>query len=87
MKKYLDMLFKKIIGDKPYVDEEILLIKKALYDLNNARNNFNMVVGEDNVELAILELNAAEKRYRNLIKEAKSHQTRFGDLSGELYLE
>ena len=36
-----------------------------------ARNNFDMVVGADNVELAILELNAAEKRYQNLLKEAK----------------
>ena len=52
-------------------NEDIIRIKKALCELKRARTNFNMVVGADNVELAILELNAAEKRYQNLLKEAK----------------
>ena len=42
-----------------------------MIELNRAKNNFDMVVGADNVELAILELNTAEKRFENLIKEAK----------------
>mgnify|MGYP003295614214 CR=1 FL=1 len=52
-------------------NEEVIRIKNALSELKRARSNFDMVVGADNVELAILELNAAEKRYQNLIKEAK----------------
>ena len=54
-------------------NEEVIRIKNALCELKRARSNFNMVVGADNVELAILELNAAEKRYQNLLKEAKSN--------------
>ena len=69
---YLD-LFKKINKSTAKKNEEITRIENALYDLKRARNNFDMVVGADNVELAILELNAAEKRYRNLIKEAKQN--------------
>ena len=87
MKNFLEILLKKIKQKEMAVDGETMLIKKALYDLNSARSNFDMVVGEDNVELAILELNAAEKRYRNLLKEAKNNHKKSYDLSGELYLE
>ncbi len=87
MKNYLDIIFKKLKQEEIKTDQEAMLIKKALFDLNRARRNFDMVVGEDNVELAILELNAAEKRYRNLIKEAKSNRKKSYELSRELYLE
>lgn len=67
---YLDLL-KRLKHPEKKENEEVLRIKNALSDLKRARTNFDMVVGADNVELAILELNAAEKRYQNLIKEAK----------------
>ena len=87
MKNILKLIIKKLNEGKKEPDGDVMLIKRALSDLNRARRNFDMVVGEDNVELAILELNAAEKRYRNLIKEAKSNHNKSYDLGGELYLE
>ena len=64
-------ILKKFLKSKKEENEDIIRIKNALCELKRARTNFNMVVGADNVELAILELNAAEKRYQNLLKEAK----------------
>ena len=87
MKKIIKLIIEKLKDGKKEPDDEVMLIKRALYDLNRARSNFDMVVGEDNVELAILELNVAEKRYRNLIKEAKNNHNKSYDLGGELYLE
>ncbi|MBR3996432.1 MAG: DUF2508 family protein [Clostridia bacterium] len=72
MKSFYEIVLKKIMK-KPISEEEIIIesINNALIELNYAKNNFDMVVGADNVELAILELNTAEKRFENLIKEAK----------------
>ena len=58
---------------KKLTQEEQMLqnIHVALGALYEARSNFDMVVGADNIDLAILELSTAEKRYQNLIKEAK----------------
>ena len=72
MKSFYELVLKKILK-KPLSEEEFIIesINSALMELNRAKINFDMVVGADNVELAILELNTAEKRYRNLIKEAK----------------
>lgn len=70
LEKYnLKMLFTK----PPMSEEEILRknIKWALRELNCARQNFDMVAGAENVELAIYELNAAERRYQNLMNQAK----------------
>lgn len=80
MKSFYEIILKKITK-KPLSEEENIVesINNALLELNRAKNNFDMVVGADNVELAILELNTAEKRYQNLIKEAKSKGiNRFG---------
>lgn len=58
-------------------DEKELLqqhIERALKDLNCARQNFDMVAGDRNVELAIFELNAAERRYQNLINLARKQR-------------
>lgn len=73
MKEFYLEILKKLNKSQKKENEEVLRIKKALFELKRARNNFDMVVGADNVELAILELNAAEKRYQNLLKEAKKH--------------
>ena len=73
MKSLYEIILKKIM--KKNISEEETIIESinyALLELNRAKNNFDMVVGADNVELAILELNTAEKRFENLIKEAKS---------------
>lgn len=75
MKKYYLILLKKLTQQKIKEDEQLIRIKQALYEVKRARNNFDMVVGADNVELAILELNAAEKRYRNLLKEIKEQRS------------
>ena len=72
MRELYPEILKKFKIVKAKENEEIVRIKNALYELKRARRNFDMVVGEDNVELAILELNAAEKRYQNLLKEAKT---------------
>lgn len=72
MKNFYFELVKKLKPSNSRENEEVARIKNALYELKRARRNFDMVVGADNVELAILELNAAEKRYQNLIKEAKT---------------
>lgn len=71
MKKYINLI-KRYIKTQ-FIKESgfIIEINNALNEINRARINFNMAVGQDNVELAILELNSAEKRYQNLIKEAK----------------
>ena len=73
MKSFYELVLKKILK-QPLSEEEMIIenIDTALMELNRAKINFDMVVGADNVELAILELNTAEKRYRNLIKEAKT---------------
>ena len=71
MKEFYKELLRKAGLTKVKESEDIKRINNALFELNRARANFNMVVGADNVELAILELNAAEKRYQNLIKEVK----------------
>ena len=73
MKSFYELVLKKILK-QPLSEEELIIenINTALMELNRAKINFDMVVGADNVELAILELNTAEKRYRNLIKEAKT---------------
>ena len=55
---YLEIL-KRLKQPAKKENEEVLRIKNALFELKRARNNFDMVVGADNVELAILELNAA----------------------------
>lgn len=73
MKEFYLEILKKLKQPAKKENEEVTRIKNALFELKRARNNFDMVVGADNVELAILELNAAEKRYQNLIKEAKEH--------------
>ena len=79
MKEFYLEILKRLKQPVKKENEEVLRIKNALFELKRARNNFDMVVGADNVELAILELNAAEKRYRNLIKELKSNSNlRFG---------
>lgn len=72
MKELYPELLKKLKLTKVRENEDVIRIKNALYELKRARSNFDMVVGADNVELAILELNAAEKRYQNLLKEAKT---------------
>lgn len=46
-------------------------INNALCEVFSARNNFNMAVGSDSIELAIYELSTAEIKYRNLLKEAR----------------
>ena len=46
-------------------------INSALSDVFSARNNFNMAVGSDDIELAIYRLSTAEIKYRNLLREAK----------------
>ena len=46
-------------------------INDALEDIHRARINFDMAVGDDNIELAIYELSTAEIKYRNLIREAR----------------
>lgn len=64
----------KALFIKPQMSEEEILrknIKWALKELNFARQNFDMVAGAENVELAIYELNAAERRYQNLMNQAK----------------
>ena len=64
----------KALFIKPQKSEEEILrknIKWALKELNFARQNFDMVAGAENVELAIYELNAAERRYQNLMNQAK----------------
>ncbi len=72
MQGYLKYAIKRMLK-KPLTEEESIIsnINRALYEVHIAKNNFDMVVGADNVELAILELNTAEKRYRNLLMEAK----------------
>ena len=72
MKELYPGILKNLKLNRSKENEEIVRIKNALYELKRARRNFDMVVGADNVELAILELNAAEKRYQNLLKEAKT---------------
>ncbi len=69
MLEYLKNLF----VPKPLSEEAILRnnIQWALGELNAARQNFDMVAGAENVELAIFELNAAERRYQNLMNQAK----------------
>lgn len=52
-------------------DKLIRSINTALGEIYKARTNFDMATGYDNIELAIFELNTAEIRYQNLIKEAK----------------
>lgn len=80
MKEFRFDLLKRLKQPEKKENEEVIRIKKALLELKRARSNFDMVVGADNVELAILELNAAEKRYQNLIKEAKEKSSqRFFD--------
>ncbi|MBR4892938.1 MAG: hypothetical protein IKZ35_03025 [Clostridia bacterium] len=80
MKEFYEEIIAKFKRRENKESEELTRIKHALYEVKRARSNFNMVVGADNVELAILELNAAEKRYRNLIKELKSNSNlRFGE--------
>lgn len=73
MKGFYEVILSKVLK-RPLSEEECIVesINNALLELNRAKNNFDMVVGADNVELAILELNTAEKRYQNLIKEAKT---------------
>ena len=64
----------KTLFVKPQLSEEEILqknIKWALKELTCARQNFDMVAGAENVELAIYELNAAERRYQNLMNQAK----------------
>lgn len=73
MKEFYLEILKRLRQPQKKENEEVLRIKDALFELKRARNNFDMVVGADNVELAILELNAAEKRYQNLLKEAKEN--------------
>lgn len=73
MKEFYLEILKRLKQPAKKENEEVLRIKNALFELKRARNNFDMVVGADNVELAILELNAAEKRYQNLLKEAKEN--------------
>ncbi len=66
-------MFEKWFLKNPPDEKELLKqhIDSALKDLNCARQNFDMVAGDRNVELAIFELNAAERRYQNLINRAR----------------
>jgi len=60
--------------EKNIETENDLIVKNinaALYDICQARTNFDMATGDDDIELAIYELSTAEIKYRNLIREAR----------------
>lgn len=86
MNKYLNFMKKYIKVNFIKESQFITDVNNALNEINRARINFDMAVGQDNVELAILELNSAEKRYQNLIKEAKEKRiNRLSEYDFSLY--
>lgn len=46
-------------------------IRKTEQSLNNARNRFDLYTDNDLIDASIMEIDALEKRYAYLIKEAK----------------
>lgn len=71
MKELYQKFFERFNAKETYEDILVSNINNALNEIYLARTNFDMATGADNIELAIYELNTAEIKYQNLIKEAK----------------
>jgi hypothetical protein len=65
--------------------ELVLQIKKAYAEWQAAEDNFHEITGKEQVDYAIFAINSAEKRYENLIREAKSVKIAMSEKKFEIF--
>ncbi|MDP5276844.1 DUF2508 family protein [Chengkuizengella axinellae] len=74
IQEYLSKLSQSTLNNKKSesINEEI---NRAKHDWIAAEKKFNYAVDKDQIDFAIFSLEAAEKRYEMLLKQAKKMQT------------